>query len=189
MTPHEHEKIDSWFQPLCGQPCWGLRFDVNLNLSMNFGRPSLHIREPFRADSKSETVQRIASRRCVTVRGEYWLWIYCCYWRLTAGELQLATGSSSFRRIERATAQLSGQKLASVAVEPETGATRFVFDLGCALHCRRFERDTDAELWMLYKPNGYVLSVHGNGNLSHLRSSKVEKRLRHIEDGVRPDDQ
>ena len=68
-----------------------------------------------------------------------------------------------------------------VAVEPETGATRFVFDLGCVLHCRRFERDTDAELWMLYKPSGYVLSVHGNGTFSHQRGSEVEKHLQRIE--------
>jgi len=79
-------------------------------------------------------------------------------------------------------AQLAGQELVSVAVEPETGATRFVFDLGCVLHCRRFKRDTDDELWMLYKPSGYVLSVHGNGTFSHQRGTEVEKRLKPIED-------
>ena len=85
-------------------------------------------------------------------------------------------------------AHLGGQELVSVVVEPKTGATRFAFDLGCVLNCRRFERDTDAELWMLYKPSGYVLSVHGNGNFSHQRGTEVESRLRPIEDGVRPVD-
>jgi hypothetical protein len=154
---------------------------------MNFGTPSLQVREPFSTDSKSDAVQRMASRRRVTIRGEWWLWIYCCHWRLTSGDLQLATASSSFGRIERAAAELEGQQLVSVAVEPETGATRFAFDLGCVLHCRRFERDTDAELWMLYKPSGYVLSVHGNGTFSHQRASGVEKRFHPIEDGVGPD--
>ena len=172
--------IDKWFQPLYGHPCWGLRYDRNLNLSMNFGKPSLEIREPRSTESKSEAVQRMASRRRVTVGGEWWLWIYCCYWRLTSDNLDLATGSSSFRRIEKATAQLAGQKLVSVAIEPATGATRFVFDLGCVLRCRRFERDTDAELWMLYKPSGYVLSVHANGTVSHQRGTEVEKRLQPI---------
>jgi hypothetical protein len=182
------QAVDRSFQPLYGQLCWGLRYDRNLNLSMNFGKPSLHVREPFSTDSTSEAVRRMASRRRVTVRGEWWLWLYCCYWRLTSGDLELATGSSSFRRIERATAQLDGQELVSVAVEPETGATRFAFDLGCVLHCRRFERDTDAELWMLYKPSGYVLSVHGNGTFSHQRATEVEKRLQPIRDRVRGDD-
>jgi len=155
---------------------------------MNFGKPSLGVREPFTTDSKSEVVRRMAARRQVTVRGEWWLWIFSCYWRLTLEGLELATGSSSFRRIERATAQLEGQELVSVAVEPTTGATRFAFDLGCVLNCRRFERDTDADLWMLYKPSGYVLSVHGNGTFSHQRGTEVEKRPQPIEDGVRPDD-
>ena len=65
----------------------------------------------------------------------------------------------------------------SIVVEPETGATHFAFDLGCVLHCRRVERDTDAELWMLYKPSGYVLSVHGNGTFSHQRTTEGEKRI------------
>jgi hypothetical protein len=182
------EGIDRWFQPLLGQPCWGLHYERNLNLSMNFGKPSLRVREPFSTGSKSEAVRRMATGRRVTVRGQWWLWIYCCYWRLTWNGLELATGSSSFRRIERATAQLAGQQLVSLVVEPKTGATRFVFDLGCVLHCRRFERDTDAELWMLYKRSGYVLSVHGNGTFSHQRATEVEKRLQPIKDGVRPDD-
>ncbi len=180
--------IERSFQLLYGQPCWGLRHDRNLNLSMNFGKPSLCVREPFSTDSKSEAVQRMAAQRRVTVRGEWWLWIYCCYWQLTADGLELATGSSSFKRIERATAQLAGQKLVSVAVKPETGATSFAFDLGCVLNCRRFDRDTNAELWMLYKPSGYVLSVHGNGTFNHQRATKVEKCLQPIEDGVRPND-
>jgi hypothetical protein len=168
-------------QPLYGHPCWGLRYDRSLNLSINFGRPSLHVREPFGTDSTSEAVRRMASRRRVTVRGEWWLWIYCAYWRLASGDLLLATGSSSLRRIERATAQLEGQELESVAVEPETGATRFDFDLGCVLHCRRFERDSDAELWMLYKPGGHVLSVHGDGTFRHERATEVKNRLRRVE--------
>ena len=167
--------IDKSFQPLYGQPCWGLHYQRQLNLSMNFGNPSLRIREPFHTNAKSDIGRQMAARRCVTVSGEWWLWIYCCYWKLTSDGLPLATGSSSIRKIDRAMAQLDGQALVSVTVEPETGATRFVFDLGCVLHCRRFERDSDAELWMLYKPTGYVLSVHGNGAASHERGKSARK--------------
>src|SRR5438309_752959 len=77
------------FQPLYGQPCWGLHYDRTLNLSMNFGKPALRIREPFNTDSKSEALRRMAARRLVTVRGEWWLWIYCCYWQLVSNGLQL----------------------------------------------------------------------------------------------------
>ena len=182
------KNIDKSFQPLYGQPCWGLHHERLLNLSMNFGKPSLSVREPYNTDSKSKVVRQIAARRQVTVRGNWWLWVYLCYWRLTSDSLELATGSSSCRRIERATAQLEGQKLVSVEIQPETGATRFVFDLGCVLHCRRFKRNTDSELWMLYKPSGYVLSVHGNGKFSHQRATEVESRLQPLENGVGPED-
>lgn len=177
--------IDRWFQHLYGQPCWGLRFGRHVNLSMNFGKPSLQIREPYQTASKSDAVRRMAARRLVTVRGEWWLWVFCCYWRLTVDGLPLATGSSSFRRIERALAQLEGQQLLAVDVQPKTGATRFAFDLGCVLHCRRFERDTDDDLWTLYKPSGYVLSVHGNGTFSHHPGTEAVKRLQPLEADLR----
>lgn len=180
--------IDRWFQSLYGKPCWGIHYERLLSLSINFGQPSLHIREPYRTDSTSEAVRQMAAGRQVIVSGQWWLWIYKCYWRLTSGGVQLATGSSSLRRIERATGQLAGQELISVAVEPKTGATQFVFDLGCVLHCRRFGKDTDDELWMLYKPNGYVLSVHGNGTFSHQRGTEAEKRPQPIEEWDRRGD-
>lgn len=177
--------IDRSFQSIYGHPCWGLHFDRRVNLSMNFGKPSLNIRQPFRTDSTSEAVRRMASRRRVTVRGEWWLWMYCCFWRLTSNDLPLATSSSSLRRIQKAIALLDGQQLASVTVDPETGATRFGFDLGCVLHSRRFKRDSDDELWMLYKPSGYVLSVYRNGTFSHHRGSEDKPGVRQpIKNGV-----
>ncbi len=166
------ETIDSSFQQLYGNPCWGLRYDRQLNLSMNFGVPSLDIREPFTTDSSSETVQQMAARRRVTVRGEWFLWIYQCYWSLNSAERQLATGASSYRRIERAMSQLEGQKLVSIAIDPETCATRFAFDLGCVLKCRRFEPGSEQELWMLYEPRGFVLSVCGNGQINQQQGTE-----------------
>jgi hypothetical protein len=166
-----HQTISTTFWAVYGQPCWGLSYERQLNLSMNFGEPSLRVREPFHSNSKSESVRRHFSRRTVRVRGQWWLWIYLCRWRLSSGGLNLATGSSSLHRIQRALAELEGQKLVEVAVAPSTGATRFAFDLGCTLDCRRFGRDTHDELWTLYKPNGYVLAGHGDGTFRHERAS------------------
>ena len=165
--------IDRSFRPLLGQPCWGLHYEPRLNLSINFGRPALRVREPYDTDSKSDAVRRMASRRQVTVRGRWWLWLYNCRWRIVSGGLTLATGSSSLRKIERAVSQLAGQALNSVQVEPVTGSTCFTFDLGCVLHCRRFERGSDAELWLLYRPSGFVLSVYGDGTIGHRHESDI----------------
>jgi hypothetical protein len=168
--------ISRTFQPLFGQPCWGLRHERMFNLSLNFGKPSLYIREPSNIKSKSEAVRQLHMRRLITVRGQWWLWIYCSYWRLSTKGKKFATGSSSQRKIEKVIKQLEGENLMSVEIESTTGATRFNFDLGGILECRRFERDTDDELWMLYKPNGYVLSVHGDGTFSHQLASAAEEK-------------
>jgi hypothetical protein len=173
--------ISQTFEPIYDQPCWGLHFSHQLNLLMNFGKPSLRIRDPIRdpgsTSPKSERVRRLLARRLVTIRGEWWLWLQCCHWRLSSKGKQIGTSSASLLRIRQATAELDGQKLTSVDVEPATGATRFAFDLGCVLDCRRFEKDSDSALWYLYKPSGYVLSVHGNGTFSHQRGSAVKENL------------
>ena len=48
--------IEKSFQVFRTQPCWGIHHVRILNLSMNFGKPSLHIREPQNINSKSEAV-------------------------------------------------------------------------------------------------------------------------------------
>jgi hypothetical protein len=162
--------IAAAFTPLYGKPCWGIRFCRATNLSLNFGQPYLSIREPVATSSTSEAVQKLAATRTVSVRGEWWLWLQC-YWQLSSHNDRLATGSSSQTRIEKALRQLDGQKLLAVEVDPTTGASCFGFDLGCVLRCRRFERNSD-EVWLLYKPNGYVLAVLGDGSVTHEREDK-----------------
>ncbi|MDY7010679.1 MAG: hypothetical protein SVV80_07995 [Planctomycetota bacterium] len=159
--------IDRTFQQLYGQLCWGVHYDRQLNLSMNFGDPHLKIRELDRAKSKSVLLGLYDSRRLITVRGRWWLWIYCSYWKISYKGKLVVTGASSIRRILQAAEELKGQKLVQVDVNKDTGATRFVFDLGGVLDVRRFERNSKDEIWILYKPNGYVLSVSGNGTYDH----------------------
>ena len=172
--------IEKCFQPIYGQPCWGLSYDRQLNLSMSFGQPLLKVREPYKSRSKSDFVQRIAARRRVTIKGRWWLWLVCCNWSITSDGLPLATSSSSRRKIQFAIGQLSGQELVSVDVEPRAVVTRFAFDLGCILQCRPFKGDA-GQLWMLRKPSGYYLSVYGNGTFSHQRGTDGVNRFQPIE--------
>ena len=173
-----HDIIENSFKPLYGEPCWEVNHERYLNLSMNFGRPRLLVREPFETTSKLERVRAKAAQRIVTVRGQWWLWITTAHWRLTSHGTSLATDCSSNKKIERARLQLRGQQLINVAVQPKTGATRFTFDLGCVLLARRLKPNYDADVWMLYKPNGYVLSVYSNGTFSHERGNAVPETVR-----------
>ena len=162
--------IERSLERLYGLPCWGLNWDSQVGLSMSFGQPHLRIRDPKESRSKSVLVRQIMSYRQVTVRGRYWLWIQCAFWRLSLRDYGPATGGSSDRRIKKALAWLDGQQLKRAFLHPETCATRFVFDLGATLDVRRFSRDEPGDLWTLYKPGGHALSVRGDGRYSNGRS-------------------
>ena len=122
--------IEQSFSPVFGLPCWGAVYDCQTNLAMNFGAPRLKIREPYETQSQSKTIKRMAAGRRVTVRGQWWLWIFCAYWKIYNGEQVVARYCSSFRKGERAVHYLEGQKLIALKVNARTAATRFEFDLG-----------------------------------------------------------
>ena len=89
--------------------------------------------------------------------------MYLSYWRIRAGAVVLASSSSSLAAKRGAMVYLAGQRLVDMRIEPSTGATAFTFDLGGALCVRRRKRVSTEALWYLHKPNGYVLSVNGDG--------------------------
>ena len=170
--------IEKSFKPLYGNPCWGITYDRRTNLAMNFGTPRLKvIREPHATKSKLERVKQRAAQRMVAVRGQWKLWIFCGYWRIYRNGRLLGGYSSTFRTGTRAADSLEGEKLLRVDVDPKTGATRFEFDLGSVLEVRRLRNyESDEDIWILYKPNGYALSVHGDGTYDHVPGSGIDKR-------------
>ena len=69
-----------------------------------------------------------------------------------------------------AMACLNGQKLMSIQINPSDGTTEFSFDLGAKLLTRCLEKD-DSDIWTLYKPNGFVLGVRGDGTFTYGRGT------------------
>src|SRR5690349_20644777 len=65
---------------LAAHPCWGVHWQPHVNLSMNFGKPRLTIREPKRSTARSKAVRLQFSHRLVTVRGDWWLWLFSTRW-------------------------------------------------------------------------------------------------------------
>jgi len=164
-----HKLIESTFRKLCGHPCWQVHHDPQFHLSLNFGRPSLDIREPIPPASKGPVDQTLAATRRVTVRGEWWLWIYECHWKLSLDSKSSTRSSAGSGPVGRAIQRLDGQKIVGIEINPADGATQFQFDLGASLECRR--REDDSELWTLYKPRGMVLAIFGDGTFSHEHES------------------
>ena len=147
------------FRRLYGLPCWDVERGHGSFLTFEFGRPHLRIREPYESTAQSNRVRKSAARRHVYVRGDWHLWIYCCNWAVFDGS-RLIGDSASKRRIDRAARYLNGQKLVSARVIPRGMRSLFEFDLGGRLETKPYDRSS--EQWLLYEPNGNVLTVRAD---------------------------
>jgi hypothetical protein len=173
--------FQSLVRPLLGRPCWSVEYESQLNLKLSFGRPSIHVlREPGQQIGKPGR-GRWSGRRIVTVRAEYWLWVYLARWKVTLADGRSATMAGGGRARDVVLNTLKGEKVTEVRVQPSTGATRIAFDLGGVLEIHRLTRRTPEDLWLLYKPRGLVLTVRGDGTYAHGPGSKAKERWRPVE--------
>ncbi len=164
---------DPGLRYLFGQICWGATASNLLNLSVNFGRPVLKIlREPDKGRQGKE------ARRLVVIRGEWWLWAYVANWRISHARKFLASSSSPSRKRNTACAYLQGQRIESMQIMPKTYKTRLKFDLGYMLEISRTNSESRDEVWLLYEPNGYVLSLRGDGTVGRNLASGVDGRMK-----------
>jgi len=159
--------IEKHLRALTKHPCWGVHLEPQVNMSMSFGAPRLVIREPRVSRAKSAKVRRLFAHRLVSIRGRWWLWLYCSRWTLSVTGLSPVRSTSSTRRIRETLGLLDGQRITAVVISPVDAQTCFRFDLGAVLTVRALAGSASDDLWSLYKPNGQVLSVRGNGTFSH----------------------
>lgn len=154
--PHQ---IANAFEPILGFPAWQVKQGYGSFLALEFGEPRLEIGE--------RKEHRRISRRDVTVRGDWHLWIYCCGWDIAQNGTHVAHSESEDEAIAKATAQLDGQCLEKLWMEPGTVITHFKFDLGGELKTYPYGPDCADEQWMLYGPSGDVLSVRSDNRYCH----------------------
>lgn len=175
ITP-VRDSVASQFAPLIGQYCWGVSFEPRLNLSMSFGRPAITVREPSTVASRLPQVRRQFSRRVVTIRGEWWLWLNAP-WRLKL-PIGLGPGTTSeghHSRLRAALRALDGQALTSVEVNAATGRTRLFFDLGAELdvHVRQAPKRAQRLWTMAEHASGRHLSVRSDGTVWRGRGTSM----------------
>lgn len=158
--------IEEAFGQIYGKPCWNVKQGFGSFLTFEFGNPHLEIREP---DPNPHTVSPklrwLHSRRRVTIHGDWYLWIYCCRWKLWEGKKLICHSESTRRIIEKALRNLDGQALQTVRVNPKNSLSEFGFDLGGRLETKRFNRKS--EQWLLYEPNGKVLTLRADTKYLH----------------------
>lgn len=168
----ESDPVKSVFAPLVGLPAWGAQKGHGSMLTFEFGEPSLQIREPIDTSDKASTKAAASlARRKITPRGEWHLWIYCCNWRCLANGVEIARSDSADAEIAAAAAELDGQRLLAVIVEPQRGRSTFTFDLGGLLETSPYDDGQD-EQWLLYHGSGDVFAYRADGHYSWGPSDK-----------------
>ena len=155
---------------IIGEICWGVSYDRQLNLSLNFGEPHLRIRDP-RPNAKSPSLRR----RGVTPSGTWWLWVRIARWQLEIPSLHSVSGTSSIRKIGHAIRELEGECLSDCEVARTTGKTVLTFDAGSTLRISRFSKTDEDDLWTVYGPNGISGAVNAQGGFSVERSGEQQK--------------
>jgi len=162
------------FQGMIGQVCWDVYYK-QINLSFNLGEPRLVIETCKENPEKDRKL-----RKYTRVKGQWFIWVYHAYWKLSVLDLSgkqklTASTSDSYRKKCGVCSLLWGQKLTQILVRHETGETKLFFDLGAELIIRRPSSNTK-ELWLLYCPNDYCISIHGNGTYDYKPSSGIDTR-------------
>ena len=102
--------IQENFSEIIGKPCWGLTYDTQTNLWMEFGNPSLKVNEPRLSESWLLNGEKFKTRD-IYLDGDWRLWIYLSYWKLSLDGKKLITSSSSLSRIKSGMAMIEGQIL------------------------------------------------------------------------------
>jgi hypothetical protein len=158
-------KIDNVFKPIIGKPCWQVQQGYGSFLTFEFGEPRLRIQEPRQASKQaSEKLRKRWARRNFYIRGDWHLWIYICDWRIFLNNEELANDSSARKTIKNALLEIDGQALISITIK-KSYVCIFEFDLGGRLEItpnyEDYEKDSD--LWLLYKPSGYVFTLRADG--------------------------
>lgn len=171
MTP-----VDRAFRPLHGLPCWGVQWDAQTGLWMEFGTPRLTVYEPREGAARSERVRRMLAYRRVSVHGRWTLAVMCGCWRLKLRDQAAVTAETDDLDRVSALGYLDGQQLVSVEVAGADGATRLVFDLGAELTVDGSDCD-EGEMWTLYKPRHTVLTVRSDGTYGSGSSAKGRRWL------------
>jgi hypothetical protein len=156
-----------------GNPCWGVAAEYGSWLSLQFGAPSLEIREA-QPDAKSGYF----SRRRVYLKGQHKLWIEMSDWEILEGKRRKFHSDQSRAQLRRAANLLHGQILVGFSLALRPLRSTFTFDGGSRLISTRYRKaKPDWELWHLYSPRSYIaLCSDGNLKFSQLRAELQETK-------------
>ena len=137
---------------LKGMAPWGVNLGVGSFLTMEFGKPKTKPSEG-------------------TAHGEWHLWLYMCMWRIETQD-KVLVGSEDDREAIRTTLERTTfdsiheikVALPSLDLSIEFNSGIKVLTFSCSIK--------GDEQWMLFTPDGKVLTVYGGGQMHYASSSE-----------------
>ena len=160
MSVEATDPISKVFADIIGKPAWLVRRGYASYLTFEFGEPHLEFREPI-PESKLELLRR----RNISVRGEWHLWIHSCDWHVTVDGGEVAHSESADHVIDAAARALDSRQLLAVDVD-RPGSCRFAFESGALLETIPYDDDRETDQWLLFAPDGNVLTLRGDAKYS-----------------------
>ena len=125
-----HSKIiKRHLKPIVGKPCWGVWLGYGSYLALNFGKPSLDVRNPKKLENTSSRIKKIFARRHVSVWGEWTISFECCDWLVYHGAKYIG-GTQSKKSMLKGIREIDGQTIESVEVFLKERVCVFRFDIG-----------------------------------------------------------
>lgn len=140
--------------PLLGQKAWGVSLGIGSFITLEFGNIL----------PRDENHQ--------SNHGEWHLWIYCCGWRLEENNEVLAASEDTRSKLENAVQRLEGLAIESIQRLNSAGDTVFTFEQQIILRTFSIYSE-EFEHWMLYMPDGNVLSTGPGSGWSYESSRAV----------------
>jgi hypothetical protein len=162
--------ISDIIEKIYNTPCWSVKQGHGSFLTFEFGQPHLKVREP-----SSENRVKKSNYRKITLHGEWHLWIYCCSWKIYLSNELVAWSESSRIKVKNALEYIDGQKITNVEINSDTADTVFYFDLGGVLKTKGYSDDL-YEQWLLFEPQGNVLSVRNDGKYCYQPQDSPEEQ-------------
>ncbi len=153
VTDTDLNDIQAIIRPLLGQEAWGVALGEGSFITLEFGarRPTTRARE--------------------RPHGEWHLWVYCCAWRLDGNDAVIAASEDMRTTLEAAVQRLNGLALRAVDIRRPALETTLTFDNGITLQLFPVFSE-DFEHWMLYTPEGKVLTIGPGTNWSYEPESR-----------------
>jgi hypothetical protein len=144
ISKYDMEQIEKNVAFLVGRSTWGVELGIGSFVTMNWG-------------------ESLPSDQDGFVYGEWYMWLYCCGWRIEQTHSIIVGSYDSPAVIEESIQNLEGKKVISVELSPNLGDLVLTFENELVLKVFN-ESSQAASAWMLFTPEKHVIKA-GPGSL------------------------